>query len=284
MSETVLSTLAPFRPTSNLPRRRTAGTILTLTIIAIGLLLATWIPPSFLAGGAVTQSPASSTVEGYLLVSVTLQTPFGGFAPVAGVRVGIAQLVLQGIRLSLLTNQTGETEFPLRPGQYGVSITDPRFGLSTNVPIASGNTTLLQVQVNRTQYPSLFADLSDSTGSGAVNSWERMDLAIEPQYTLQNVFPVGSIPAGINASQPKPIPDLGQVVFIQAWRGFNYYNSTYPFFLGPEAETTLISQVTKGGVTWLELQPQDAFALQNVFSVVVNSYVPGYSVSSIANN
>ncbi|MDA4121264.1 MAG: hypothetical protein OK404_02515 [Thaumarchaeota archaeon] len=270
------------------PWRTLAGVAMAATLLVVGFLLATALAPGFLSPGGGASPTQQDNAFGFLHVTVSLIDPFNGSSPVAGASVGVSQLLFQGVRLSFLTNQSGMAEFPLLPGQYGVGVTDPRFTLETQVPVTGGNITHLKVTVNRTQYYAAFADLSDSTGSRTVNTWETMELAIvsggafvstggsEVSAVYGGTTP-GSSQGFVFFSSNSGFPSsFGKQVFIQSLK---IVNTAFGFSTGPEIQSSVLSQTNKGGEVWLGLQPLKPFSLEGALAVFVVNYVPGYSVS-----
>jgi hypothetical protein len=257
----------------------------TILLVA-GFLLATAFGPGFLlrSGDASNNQPENAL--GYLLVTVSLFDPFNGPTPLAGVTVGVSQLILQGVRLSFVTNENGLIEVPLPPGQYGVGVTDVRFTLETQAPVAGGNVTHLTVSVNRTQFYAEFADLSDSTGSRTVNTWETMELAIV-SGGVEGRYPFTGFSGTITVSPSQGTnflfwsnsafpSNFGRQVFVQS---MNLVNGGLGITPGEEVQASVLSQTNKGVEVWLDLQPLKPFSLESAIAVYVINYVPGYSVS-----
>lgn len=244
-------------------------------LLILGVVVSTALPPSFLEESA---APPIRTVvpPGYLLVTVAMD---GG--PLDGVSVAISQFTFHGLHIILATNRSGQVEFPLAPGQYGVSVTDPRFGLETSVPVSSGTTTRLQVTLNRTAFSSVFSAAQDSTLTGEIEPWNQLVVEVAPYGCLTSCgllglggqFGIRVIPSGITLS----VPHFGSEVFVQTVRYFA--NGTGIPTLGSEIPATVISQVAGSGVSWLTLQPLSVLDLSAALYLLVVSYAVGSTVS-----
>ncbi len=244
-------------------------------LLASAVLLGAVLPPTFLAGGALSfQNPTPPT--GLLLVNVSMSQDGGPSTPLAGVDVGISQSILHGIRLALATNGSGQVGLPLEPGQYAVTANDSRFSLETLVQVNQSATTELRVVVNRTEYLASFADAEGATTSGQVNTWNRLVVAVPPPGLI--VFPFGggaveAIPVGQNLNSSS-LPTFGKEVFVQP---FVLYGG--PLSPGVETPASVVSQVQRSSLTWLTLQPLETLDLGGASYLAIVSYAAGSSVS-----
>lgn len=211
------------------------------------------------------------------MVSVEL-----GSRPLDGARVGISQVAPFGLRLELQTNESGRVGIALGPGQYGVSVSDPRFSLQNSVPVYPGNMTRMQVTVNRTSSYAGFAAAKDSTTSGEIETWNQLVVEVAnngrpySEYGRLVGLPLLVVGQG-STSLP---PHYGSEVFVQPIRF--YYNSTgFTGFVryGPEIPSAVVSQVALGGVTWLTLRPLGLLDVLGASYLVVVSYEARSSVS-----
>lgn len=243
-------------------------------LLALAVLLSAALPPAFLAGNPQSQV-GTPQPSGLLLVSVNMQEGGGPGIPLAGVKVAISQSILHGIRLALGTNASGQVEFPLQPGQYGVSLNDSRFSLETSVQVNQTTTTWLQVVVNRTGYYAAFADAQDTTTAGEVDTWNQLVVAVPASGVL--VLPFGSgiltVVPGALVPNVGSAPRFGSEVFVQP---FLLYGGT----LTPGAETpaSVVSQVSRTGLTWLTLQPLKTLDVGGASYLVIFSYAAGSTV------
>lgn len=250
---------------------------LSAALLVIGALLSTALPPSFLEGQAgSTQNTV--VAPGYLLVSVLLD---GG--PLAGVSVVVSQVSHFGLRITLRTNLTGEVEFPLTSGQYGVSVTDPRFIIITSAPVFSGNITTVQVNANRTSYQAMFAAAQGAASAGQVETWDEIVVGVIPNgspvyFGLWGLTGYPIFPAPANGTIPAA-PRFGSEVFVQPIKYYLNYSYSYYFADGPEIPASVLSQVAGSGVTWLTLQPMRLLDLSEANYLDIVSYAASSTVS-----
>ena len=254
---------------------------LTAVLLALAFVLAFQLPSSGFTGrGNPAAAPSSS--GGRLLVSVMLENESTVPAPLKGVQVGVSQFILHGLHLLLPTNGTGEVEFTLPPGTYGVSVGNDRFTLSSDVSVSSNEVTWMHVSVNRTAYMASFASAEDSTSRGDIEPWNTVVVEVTP-YQFPTLLTIGYtqrqqvivIPIS-SASSP---PTFNGEVFLQ------------PFSLtpggggqvigGPEVPATVISQVVRSGGTWLTLQPASLLQLGGTLYLQVVGYQAGSSVTIV---
>ena len=250
---------------------------LSAVLVALALLLALQLPSSGFTGrGNPTASPSPSA--GRLLVSVTLANESAIILPLQGVQVGITQFILHGLHLVVSTNGSGEAEFTLPPGTYGVSVRNSKLTLSSDVLVNAGRLTAMQVSVNRTAYAATFVEAEDSTSQGEIEPWNTVVVEIAPYLLTISGNPgsqggltiIGSLPGSFAP------PTFNGTVFLQA-RTFHISNSG--FVGGPEVPATIISQVVSGGGTWLTLRPSGLLELAGSTFVQVVKYTAGSSVS-----
>ena len=246
---------------------------LSAALVALSFLLALQLPSSGFAG-AGSSTVGTPLSGGRLLVSVDLENMSAPPAPYRGVQVGISQLVPHGLHLVLPTNGTGEAEFTLLPGAYGVAVGNDKFTLSSDVSVEPGNLTSMQVTVNRTAYTAAFVAAEDSTSQGEIEPWNTVVLEVTP-YQFPGLLSLGGvIITGPGPANPSP-PTFNGTVFLQT--GSFYVSGTFSGLAGgPEVPATVLSQVIRPGGTWLTLRP--AGVLQLAGSSFL--YVVGYQAKS----
>ncbi len=265
-------------PISGILRDATDSAIkvgLSTALLILAVVVSTALPPSFLEGRVVKPEQIVGP-SGYLLVSVALAG-----LPVGGVVVSASQSVLHGVRLTLETNHSGQVDFPLPTGHYGVLVTDPRFSLETFVDVFTGATTRMQVAVNRTTFTSLFAAAQDSTSVGEIEPWNVLLMEVEPswEHLFPPLFGLGApyiqytLPGGVAPT----VPRLGSEVFVQPMT--LHFNKTFAEYSGPEVPSTVISQVAGPGVAWLTLQPDGVLEISRANYILVIWYSAGSSVT-----
>lgn len=257
---------------------------LSAALLVLGLLVAMQLPSASLAGAPTPTTTAF--VPGVLVVSVTLNNNsgispiLGGVnSPMQGVGVGVVQLTAFGIHLQFTTNQSGVAESPLPQGEYGVSVGDSEFSLSTSVQVDSGLVTRVQVGVNRTAYYGFFAEADDSTTRGSIEPWNNLVVGVSTSgYAL---FVSGGTQIAVSyfpgQTQPPPVA-FGPTVFLQP-EGFLPIGGSGSVGTGAEVPATVVSQVPEAGTTWLTLQPARELQLAGAAYLAVVSYKVGSSVT-----
>lgn len=253
---------------------------LTAVLAALALLLALQLPSSGLTGSGNSTVAASSST-GRLLVGVALENDSLAPAPLRGVQVGITQAIIHGLHLVLPTNRSGEAEFTVPAGVYGVSVGNSKFALFREVPVYSSNLTSVNVIVNRTAYIASFAEAEDSTTQGDIEPWNsvvvevtpfRFPILLNPGNLPGQLVIVSSVPAS-----PSPLTING-TVFVQAVSLYSGSGGT-GIAGGPEVKATVVSQVVGPGGTWLTLRPTGLLHLGGSSYLQVVSYQAGSTVS-----
>ena len=252
---------------------------LLAVLVALALLLALQLPSSGFTGSGPSPVDVLPTA-GQLLVSVALNNESSLPTPMKGVQVAISQPILHGLHLVLPTNGTGEVELTLPAGTYGVSVSNGKFALSSDVPVNSTGLTWMHVLVNRTSYLASFAEAQDSTSQGEIEPWNTVVVEVTP---YQFLFPVvNGNPRGqqiiIGSVLPNPSPPtFNGSLYIQPY----YFPSAAGAGLvgGTEVPMTVVSQVARSGGTWLTLRPDGLLQLAGALYVQVVSYQAGSSVS-----
>ncbi|MDG7007001.1 MAG: hypothetical protein JRN06_02010 [Nitrososphaerota archaeon] len=260
-------------------RDATAKAGLSAVLLALAFILAFQLPSSGFTGRA-NPAAAPSSSGGRLLVSVTLENESTAPAPLRGAQVGVSQFVPHGLHLVLPTNETGEVEFTLPPGTYGVSVGDDRFTLSAEVSVNLNKVTWMRVSVNRTAYVASFAVAEDSTSRGDIEPWNTVVVEVTP-YQFPTLLTIGyaqgqQVIVSPVSSPPSPPTFDGQVFL----RPFSFTpGGGGQVIWGLEVPATVVSQVVRSRGTWLTLQPASLLQLGGSSYLQVVSYQAGSSVT-----
>jgi hypothetical protein len=246
---------------------------LAAVLLVSGFLLASALPSSLVAGHQTTVTTTENL--GRLAVEVLVQDSAGVYTPAQGDVVVVSQQALHGVQASLRTNATGEVEIPVPPGRYVVTASELRFQITGNVSVSPGELSEMRVDTNRTAYGVVFADLQDLAGSGLVEPWEQVSVAL-----ANSIYPVtgivyygGGVPVGLGQGSNTP-PKFGQEVFLET-SGFELGGSVPQ---GAEVPAQVLSQGVRGGETWLRLQPSSPLDAVTASSLSVVTYSPSYTV------
>ncbi|HLQ06773.1 MAG TPA: hypothetical protein VK126_03385, partial [Nitrososphaerales archaeon] len=70
------------------------------------------------------------------------------------------------------------------PGQYGVVVSNDEFQASATLGVSNGNTTLLDISVNRTIRATAFNELRATGPAGVAPPWEEVVVAIPANTVL----------------------------------------------------------------------------------------------------
>lgn len=243
---------------------------LAAALVILGFLLAVQVPTTTLAGRGFNQQGAT---PGRLLVRVVMSS-IGFQIPLAGVQVGVTQDTAGGLHLLLATNESGEAGFPLPPGGYAVSASNPKFSLLSGVTVSSGNLTTLLVTVNRTAYNAAFVEADDSTTQGNLEPWNTVTVEVT-QYGSPIFLPQLTPISLVNVPNGPGNVTFGQNIFLQTLSMDFLGGGNFRLTNGTEVPATVISQTAEGGATWLSLHPLKLFQVGGAEYVMVVSYVAG---------
>ncbi len=252
---------------------------LAAALVAIGLIASFSLPPSFLLSSASQPQTTVVSADGRLNVSVLLRDVSGNLFPMAEVGVGVTQFVVHGLRLVFNTDSKGNVSTQASPGEYGVSIADPRFTLSTRVTVFSGSTTQLRVIVNRTSANADFAQVQDSTTSEQVGPWNQLVVEVTPSPLA---FPFGLWALGqytifVQNMSSNAVPKFGSEVFLQPLEFSGGLGRLSP--LGAEVPASVVAQMRGEQTVWLTLRPLEILDLSGSYFLSVVTYTAGSSVS-----
>ncbi|MDE1853645.1 MAG: hypothetical protein KGI38_07855 [Thaumarchaeota archaeon] len=249
---------------------------LSACLLVLGVLVSIALPPSFLGKSDTVVETIAPL--GRLVVAVNMYNGSLIPGPLSGVQVAVAG----PLRVHFIgyTNKSGEFEWQLASGQYGVSVTDPRFATETSAAVRPGILTTVQVSVNRTESYSIFSAAEDSTTQGKIETWNQLvvEVSLYPYY-FPLPYSAGAFVV-LNAPISPIIPSLptfGEEVFVQ------------PFGAGPtgccspakggEVPAKVVSQFPGQGAVWLTLQPLSLLDLAGAYFLGIVSYQAGSSVS-----
>jgi hypothetical protein len=246
----------------------------------LAVLVSFELPPALLGEKTYTTQTETVPPTGYLLVTVDLNNETILSQPLGGVPVDISESIPVGPTIHTRTNVTGQVELRLAPGQYGISVTDPRFGLATSAPVYSNNITMLQVEVNRTSMTSLFTAAQEASTDGEVETWDQVVVEVTPYpILLPGVsFLPGSSILVANGDGLPPFKGFPGEVFLQTvtfLSGFSQGQTAY----GTEVPAEVVSQVDRSGAYWLTLQPLVLLSLSGITLLQVVSYAAGSSIT-----
>jgi hypothetical protein len=242
------------------------------TLLVIGFLLANALPSSLVSGRLTTQ--VVTFYQGTLAVEVQVQNSSGVYVPAQGDAVVVTQQALNGVHASLRTNSTGGVELPLPPGGYTVAVSEQRFQVVGNVTVDPGGLSRVQVSANRTAYLSSFSDLQDLPGSGMVEPWEQVTVALAGGLTLSlgGFVYFQGVPAGEGSGLSAP-PTFGHQVFVEPVT----WGLGGTLTQGKEVLALVLTQAVQGGAAWLQLQPTRPLTADASFLAIV-TYEPGFVV------
>ncbi len=155
-------------------------------------------------------NPTTTQQHGNLLVRVNYAW---------GTPVSNASVVLRDIASRTLfpipyhPNADGDLLLSEPPGQYGVTVFNDEFQTSTTVGVSNGNTTTLDVRVNRTIRATAFNELRATGPAGFAPPWEDVVVVIPANTVLYH---------------------LGDTVFIQRFLSCDYVpNQNYSVVVFP---------------------------------------------------
>jgi len=263
-------------------RRGALGLVICGVLLCSGYLLSAAMQPNFLSAGSKPVTVVGGGEVGFLVVDTMFVQALGGGTPIPGVKVGVAQQELHGVRLTLQTNDSGMVEFVLGAGGYGVVVTDPRFSLGAQVIVDNGTTTFMVVSVNRSSTYATFADLSDSSGSGYVNVWDTMELAFSSNGTGNVPVIYGPVAySAQNISAAGLGLKLGATVFVEPTFNYGLAGFYGPSGTGPEVPAKVLATSQASGTVWAELQPIEPLPVQGVTGVALISYAPSLKVTQL---
>ncbi|MDA4127502.1 MAG: hypothetical protein OK452_09945 [Thaumarchaeota archaeon] len=126
-------------------------------------------------------NPTTSQQDGNLMVRAL----YGNGGPVINASVLMRDLASRLLfPLPYHTNASGELLLSQSPGQYKVVVSNDEFQTSATLMISSGNTTLMDVSVNKTIRATVFNELRTTGHSGFAPPWEQVEVAIAANEVL----------------------------------------------------------------------------------------------------
>ena len=153
--------------------------LLTIALGAVSLGFSTSLQGVFPSRANIT--PTTTQQHGNLLVRASY---------VWGTPVSNASVVLRDLASRTLfplqdhTNASGELLLSESPGQYGVVVSNDEFQASATLGVSNGNTTLLDISVNRTIRATAFNELRATGPAGVAPPWEEVVVAIPANTVL----------------------------------------------------------------------------------------------------
>ncbi|MDA4127512.1 MAG: hypothetical protein OK452_09995 [Thaumarchaeota archaeon] len=153
--------------------------VLTIALGALSLGFSTSLQGVFPSKPNV--NPTTTQQHGNLLVRAL----YGSGAPVSNASVLIRDLASRLLfPLPFHTNASGELSLSQSPGQYKVGVFNDEFQTSATLKISGGNTTLMDIIVNKAIRPTLFIELRATGPSGFAPPWEQVEVAIAANAIL----------------------------------------------------------------------------------------------------
>ncbi|HEV2225871.1 MAG TPA: hypothetical protein VGR56_03590 [Nitrososphaerales archaeon] len=199
-------------------------------------------------------NPSTTQQQGNLLVKALYE----GGAPVMNASVSIRDIASRLLfPLPYHTNASGELSLTQSPGLYKVAVSNDEFQTSATLRVSSGNTTLMDVSVNKTIRATVFNELRTTGHSAFAPPWEQVEVAIVANVVLYHpgdtVFIQRYLPQG-----------SGNVIFLQGLGGsvrIVYQNGTgILFYYGNYGNLTNNPEI-KANVVYSDLRVENQTSL-----------------------
>lgn len=229
-------------------------------------------------------NPTTTQQQGNLIVRALYED---GNRPVINASVVIRDFASRLLfPLPYHTNASGELSLSQSPGIYKVAVLNDEFQTSATLKVSGGNTTLLDVSVNKTIRATVFNELRTTGHSGFAPPWEQVEVAIAANAVLYHPGDTVFIQRYLSQYGNLIFPGQGASVINPNQNGtvilFNYGNLPN----NPEIKANVVYSdlrvENQTSLLWLTLNVDNFLSLNLWPGLQLVTYTASYQVSTFA--